>query len=84
MHVASRLTASAMVLRRRGALKPCAFGLGGLTAPLRRKAGIDAVNGSLCLSLTWVRCRLRRARRDDFSANRNFPLDIGSPIQGES
>jgi hypothetical protein len=55
-HVASRSTASAIVLRRRDALKPCAFGapfgLRGLTASLRRKLGIDAVNGSLCLSLT--------------------------------
>jgi len=55
-HIRSRLAASAMILRRGRALKPCAFGapfgLRGLTAPPRRKAGSDAVNGSPCFSLT--------------------------------
>jgi hypothetical protein len=86
-HVGSRLTASAIVLRWDGALKPCAFGapfgLRGLTAPSQRKVGNDAVNGSPCLSLTWCRAAATDALRKKMPSVRNFPLDIGNLIQGK-
>ena len=85
-HVGSRLVASAIVLRRGGALKPCAFGapsgLRGLTAPPRRKVGNDAANGSSCLSLTWCCAATTDALRKKMTSVRNFPLDRANPIQG--
>ena len=87
-HVASRLTASAMVLHRGGALKPCAygapFGLRGLTAPPRCKVGIDAANGSPCLSLrSGATLPAATLLAKMTSCDRNFPLDSGNPIQGK-
>ena len=84
-HIGSRLTASAIVLRWGGALKPCAFGapsgLRGLTAPPQRKVGYDAENGSPCLSLTRCCAAATDALGKKMSA-RNFLLDISNPIQG--